>query len=357
MNAAQPGGAPDLRALLPHSPDAWPQALDIPQGRLLLIRMSEAGYRTASFLDDRILGPRTEGAWLAVDAAAEAARAAGAGRPLHFIFHAGHVGSTLLSRLLDETGMVLGLREPLPLRTLADAADALGTPESLLDEPQFAALLTTFLRFWGRGYAATRAVVVKATSSAGRLAPRLLEASPRSRAAYLGVAPEPYLATLLGGANSFADLRGHGPGRMRRLLAGRSLPIAPLHALSPGELAALGWLAERLAQSAAAACGGGRVLEIDFDGFLADVPGATTRVLGHLGLPHDDALVRALAGSAVLSRYSKAPELPFPRDERAARLAAARREHAQEIARGLAWLDRVTRADAGLAAAAGGKAA
>src|SRR6185503_2414368 len=248
MNAGTRGAAmSDLKALLPASPDAYPQAVDLVRGLVLIVRMDARAYRAASFLDDRILGPATQGAWMPGPAVTQAARQVIDGKPLHFIFHTGHVGSTLLSRLLDETGGVLGLREPLPLRTLADAYDALGSPESLLAEPQFDSLLDMLLRLWGRGYSSTRAVVVKATSSAGRLAGRLLAASPASRAVYLHLKAEPYLATLLGGANSAIDLRGHGPGRMRRLLAGRNLPAAPLSALSPGELAALGWLVEGLA--------------------------------------------------------------------------------------------------------------
>jgi hypothetical protein len=116
-------------------------------------------------------------------------------RPLHCIFHTGHVGSTLVSRLLDETGQVLSLREPLPLRTLAEAHDVLHAPESLLGPQPFDRWLETRLRLWGRGYAATRAVVVKATSSAARLAPVLLERSAGSRAIYLSLRAEPALAT------------------------------------------------------------------------------------------------------------------------------------------------------------------
>ena len=237
----------DLEALLPASPDAYPHNLDLAGERVLVVRIDERAYRNASFLDDRILSPSTQGAWLPGAAVAEASRRVRDPRPLHFIFHTGHVGSTLVSRLLDETDAILSLREPLLLRTLADAHDALGRPDSLLDAPQFEALLDMTLRLWSRGYAGTRAVVVKATSSAGRLAPAILARSPASRAVYLNLRAEPYLATLLGGANSATDLRGHGPGRMRRLLAGRELPVEPLHALSPGELAALGWLAESLA--------------------------------------------------------------------------------------------------------------
>ncbi len=339
--------------LLPVSPDAYPQAVDLVRGLVLVIRMNARAYRAASFLDDRVLGPATQGAWLPIQAVTEASEQATSVRPVHFIFHTGHVGSTLLSRLLDETGMVLGLREPLPLRTLADAHDALGTAESLLGEEQFERLLGMLLRLWSRGYDWTRAVAVKATSSAGRLAPRLLEAAPAARAVYLNLRAEPYLATLLGGAHSATDLRGHGPGRMRRLLAGRSLPTAPLHALSTGELAALGWLVESLAGARALRAAGARAIALDFDAFLADVAGGMAGVLAHFGLPCDGDFLARIPRSDLLRQYSKSPDLPFPPGERDARLAKSRREHRAEIALGLAWLDRMARADADVAVIVG----
>ena len=338
----------DLEALLPASPDAYPHNLELAGGRVLVLRLDERAYRAASFLDDRILAPSTQGAWLPGAAVTEASRRVREPRPVHFIFHTGHVGSTLLSRLLDETGLVLPLREPLLLRTIADAAESVGRPDSLLAKEQFQALLDMTLRLWSRGYAGTRAVVVKATSSAGSLAPVLLERSPPSRAVYLNLAAEPYLATLLGGANSSADLRGHGPGRMRRLLAGRALPVEPLHALSPGELAALGWLVESLTRRDAIAAHGPRVLAVDFDEFLADVPGQLGRVAAHFGLELQPAKLAAAAAGPVLGQYSKAPQLPFPPGERAARLASSRRDNRAEIARGLAWLERLAGADAGI---------
>lgn len=338
--------ARDLEALLPASPDAWPHNLDLAGGRVLVLRLDERAFRAASFLDDRILSPSTQGSWLPGAAVTEASRRVADPRPVHFIFHAGHVGSTLLSRLLDESDVVLPLREPLLLRSIAEAGEAVGRPDSLLGEAQFQALLEMAVRLWSRGYAGTRAVVVKATSSAGRLAPELLSRSPASRAVYLNLGPEPYLATLLGGANSTTDLRGHGPGRMRRLLADRTLPVEPLHALSAGELAALGWLAESLSRRAAIAAHGPRVLALDFDAFLADVPGQLARVAGHFGIAPDAAARAVAAAGPVLGRYSKAPQQPFPTGERAARLAESRRVNRAEIARGLAWLERLGNADA-----------
>jgi hypothetical protein len=338
----------DLEALLPASPDAHAHNLDLAGGRVLVLRLDERAYRAASFLDDRILSPSTQGAWLPGAAVTEASRRVRDPRPLHFIFHTGHVGSTLLSRLLDESGAVLSLREPLILRSIAEAGEAVGRPDSLLDEARYRALLEMTLRLWARGYAGTRAVVVKATSSAGRLAPELLARSPAARAVYLNLGAEPYLATLLGGANSATDLRGHGPGRMRRLLAGRTLPVLPLHALSAGELAALGWLAESLSRRETIAAHGERVLALDFDAFLADVPGGLSRVAAHFGLAPDAAARAVAAAGAVLGRYSKAPQLQFQAGERAARLAESRRANRTEIARGLAWLERLGGADASI---------
>src|SRR5688572_9662188 len=322
MNAGQPNAiARELENLLPVSPDAYPHSVDLAGGRVLVVRFDAASYRRASFLDERILGPSTRGAWLPGAGVTDAARRAVRLRPLHFIFHTGHVGSTLLSRLLDETGAALSLREPSSLRTIADAHDALGSPESLLDTPHFEALLDMALRLWSRGYDWTRAVVVKATSSAGRVAGTLLRTRPDARAVYLNLRAEPYLATLLGGANSAADLRGHGPGRMRRLLARRQLPIAPLHALSPGELAAHAWLVESLSLHDARAAEPLRVLAVDFDEFAADIASGMQRVLAHLGLEADPGFLAGVASSPVLRRYSKAPERPFDQAEREARLA------------------------------------
>ena len=315
-----------------------PQAVDLVRGLVLVIRLDARAYRAASFLDDRILGPSTEGAWIPGAAVTQAARQVANAKPLHFVFHTGHVGSTLLSRLLDETGAVLGLREPLPLRTLADAHDVLGKSESLLGTPQFEALLDMLLGLWSRGYETTCAVVVKATSSAGRLAPRLLGQSPASRAVYLNLAAEPYLAQRCWRR----ELRP-GPARPRpgphAPPAGRPrTALAPLYALSIGELAALGWLVESLSQAAALEAAGSRLLALDFDVFLAHVPGELAKVLTHFELPHDDAAIAAIRGerrappifegarAAIPARGARraprgrAPR-PFRRDRERARLA------------------------------------
>lgn len=349
MTEQPPPAAAELLTRLARSPDAYPQKVDLHSWMVLVVRFSAAAYRAASFLDDRVLAPDIEGAWLPLGDAAEASRRIVHARPLHFIFHTGHVGSTLVSRLLDETGEVLSLREPLPLRTLADVYDLQGRPDSLLSATQFNFVLELFLRLWGRGYDATRGVVVKATSSAGRLAEPILTASQGSRAVYLNLRAEPYLATLLAGQNSPTDLRGHGPERMRRLQSRTAVPLAPLHTLSLGELAALSWLAESWTQRRALAQFSARVIALDFDECLAAVSDSMSRILSHFGLSTDPAYLASVGTSPVLARYSKAPEHAYTPSLRAEVLRDSRRHNREEIRKGMDWLEHHGRADAAVA--------
>jgi hypothetical protein len=341
--------AEELLARLPGSPDAYPQKLDLNSEKVLLVRLDAAAYRAASFLDDRILAPTTQGAWLRTADVEDASRRVTNGRPVHFIFHTGHVGSTLVSRLLDETGSVLSLREPLPLRTLAEAHDGLGRVDSLISSEQFDLALGTFMRLWSRGYASTRSVVVKATSSAGRLSAPILAGSEGSRAIYMNLRPEPYLATLLAGRNSPIDLRGHGPERMRRLQSRVGTALEPLYRLSIGELAAMSWLAESWTQRDSVTRFAGRVIALDFEAFLANVADCMAQILGHFALPGDAGYLAHIDRSPALTRYSKAPEHGYTPDVRAEVLRESRRQNRAEIRKGLDWLERLARTEAAVA--------
>lgn len=324
----------------------YPMKLDLVRGRVLQIEMDEAAFRSASFLDDRILTPATRFGLIPLQELLRSAATQPGACPLHFIFHTGHVGSTLVSRLLDETGRVLSLREPLPLRTLASAQDALRDGATApLSQAQFDAIVTMCLHLWRRGFATTEAVVVKATSACARLAPSLLDAVPEARAIYLNLRAETWLATLLAGENSPIDLRGHAQERLRRLSLYLQSPLPPLEALSLGELAALSWLTETSTQLALLAGWTDRVLAIDFDVFLSDVVEQMQRTLAHFNLPQDAAFLAQISRSPVLTRYSKAPEHPYDPGLRAAVLHDSRRRNREEIAKGLRMLEQLARSE------------
>jgi len=303
----------------------YPFAYDVARDRLMLVPMDVGSYRAASFLDLRL---GLSGRWFTASSI-EAAMAKGhAARPLHFIFHAGHVGSTLLSRLLDEAAGVLSLREPMPLRALAEMRDA--------DNPLFQTRLETMLKLWERGFPDTRAVILKATSSTARIAEELFAARSASKAVLLNVGAETYLATMLAGENSAADLNALGPerwGRLQRLL-GHGIPRPE----NLGELIAMSWAAETLTQRKAAASLGARLLPIDFDRMLGDIGNTLERVLKHFDLSGDGA---AIAASGSLNRYSKAPEHAYSPSLRSQLLVQAQKAFEREIVDALEWLSRI----------------
>jgi hypothetical protein len=74
------------------------------------------------------------------------------------------------------------------------------------------------------------------------------------------------------------------------------------------------------------------------------------RVVQLFGLSPEPAFLARIAQSPVLGRYSKAPDRPFTRGTRAELLRQSRRDHGAEIAKGLAWLEALARADPAVAA-------
>src|SRR5436190_16130561 len=94
------------------------QALDPSAGEARLIAMDREAYRAASFLDDRLLQQPVDAQvvpWPTI----EEAITPDPRRDARWIFHIGHVGSTLVSRLLGELPGVLAIREPRILRDVA----------------------------------------------------------------------------------------------------------------------------------------------------------------------------------------------------------------------------------------------
>jgi hypothetical protein len=310
------------------SPVFYPHSFDAGDDRVMLVRVSAADYRLSSFLDSRILAPGMTAAWFDYVPVAVSAGLI-LPRPLHVIFHTGHVGSTLLSRLLDEVPGVLGLREPHPLQTLAEMADETRAREAYL------ARLKTFLRLWSRGFEATQTVVLKATSVAGRIAPDILAAMPEMKAVYLNLPAEAYLTAILASGSGQADLKTFEALRHRRLSArlGRELPQGG----SAGELAAIAWMVERDNQEQAKAAAGRRVMLLDFETLLGDLEGNLAQVLRHFDLPP---VAERLVKSPALTRYSKAPEqMAFSPQARAHLMDRARQTHAKEIGKGLALIE------------------
>jgi hypothetical protein len=310
---------------LSHSPTWLP--LDVQGNALRLVRLDEAAYASASFLDQRLLamGHATGHCSPATVAAAARSLAPRA----HYIFHTGHVGSTLISRLLGTQEQFFALREPALLRAYAVA----GAAGEVL--PELAAALALLSRTWRQSQRA----LIKVTSFVSELAVPILAADREAYALLMYTRPLTYLRTILAGPNSRRENQQLTAARRKRLA--RRLPAWAEDPGGEGESVALSWLCEMMALGEAAQRYPQRVLWTDFDAFLVAPRAGLERMFRALKASPPVAAVEALVSGPLMRQYSKAPEHAYDSALRQAVLASADAEHAAEIRRGLAWLERV----------------
>jgi hypothetical protein len=316
------------------SPELHLHQIDLVQQNGLFVQMNPGAYRAASFLDGRSFNHQTLGGWIPFQQIQQTVlQGALPESLLHFIFHMGHTGSTLISRLLDESGVVQSLREPLVLRDLAVMHDRKKDSDHLLSPQDVDAWTEIMLRLWSRCRPGRQCAIVKATSSTARVAAELMRARSSARAIYLSMAAEPYIAVILGGPASLMDIRGHAEERMRRLTRFLGQEPKPLHELSPGELVAASWVCEALTREQIRQSAGERLLCLDFDEFLGDIPAAIRRLLVHFGLPGGEDMTNRIATSPALGQYAKAPEHAYSSRLRADVIQDSRQRNSVEIGR------------------------
>lgn len=254
--------------------------------------------------------------------------------PLHFIFHIGHCESTLLSRLLQGWPRVQSLREPLPLRTLAEARPALVHHGAGFSATQWQDVLHALLALWARPLPGIDMTMLKATSSCNGLIEPILATSPVSRAVLLDMPLEPYLATLFKSPDSVRDAAAAAPERLAFLHGTLQDEHLSLNALSLPQLCAMGWLAEQLRFSGLSRDEhASRVLRVRFDALLQQPEPTLQRIAAHLGWSVDAVL--AAVASPAWGRYSKAQDHAYGTADRAWDLDESRRRHAPHIREGL----------------------
>lgn len=307
--------------------------------RMQLVELAEADYRAASFLDERLLANTMRHRW--AEWPEVRGMAAGLVERSHFIFHIGHVGSTLLSRLIGEHPGLFSLREPAILRTLAQ--DQEGDPLAVAGE-EVEETRSVCLRLLSRSWRADQTAVVKATSFVSEIADDLLARTTDARALLLFATPLAYLRGILGGPASRAEAHAMAASRLARLNRRLDSGDRPLESLSEGERIAASWLAEMAGLHAAARRHPDRILWINFDQFLADPAAGLASAFAHLRVHASTADVLKVLGGPIMRSYSKAPEHAYDRELRARVLMEAEAEHGAEIRRGMDWLGRAASA-------------
>jgi len=297
------------------------QALDPASGMTRLVRMDREAYRSASFLDDRILGEPRE---VAVLPWAELAAAVtpNARTDARWIFHIGHVGSTLVARMLGELQNVLSIREPRILRDVAGVSAA--------RRPAFTVALPAL---FSRTFARNQMAIVKATSFVSEIAPELVPIGERTL--FMFATPRTYIASILAGENSTKELAILAPSRAERVADRATLP-KPSNA---AEAAAWAWACEMTAlERAAEAMPGRQVQWLDFDRFLRDVPRELAGAAEFFGFDPEPNSIEAVAEGPLMRRYSKALEYDYSPSLRRDLIAEADMANREDIDRALAML-------------------
>ena len=329
----------DIADALGASPEWFPHELTLPADGISFVRLKKADYEQASFLDARLAPALGTKQVLRFDQIAAAIAAAPLAECGGYIFHIGHVGSTLLSRLVGAHARAFSLREPMILRTFAQlAATPEERPREWRDDPD--ARLGICLKLLSRTFEPRQKAVVKATSFVSELAAGLVSRASQPRAVMMYVAPESYLATILGGPNSRQEARMMAPNRLLRLHRRIGSAAWELTSLSEGEMLALTWACEMSALAEAVRAGSERALALNFDQFLVRPAPILMSVLRHFGTDATQEEARAILAGPDMYRYSKAPEHAYDADLRRDVLNEARAAHGAEIRRGLLWLDR-----------------
>jgi hypothetical protein len=299
------------------------QALDPRAGIVRLVEMTPETYRSASFLDDRIFQQPQESRLVAWDEIA-ARLPEGARTDARWIFHIGHVGSTLVARLLGELEAVLSVREPRALRDLTFFPAAV--------RERFIPVLRALL---SRTFDPHQTALIKATSMVSEIAGELMPEG--ERALFMYAAPQSYIPSILAGENSRKELGAMADLRRRRL-EGRGIQLPPPR--NEADLAAQAWACEMTALEAAAGEAGDRsYLWMDFDRMLDGMDAALAQTTAFFGFEAEPDRFREILSGPLMRRYSKAPEHDYSPDLRRAVIAQANAEHGREIGEALVMLE------------------
>lgn len=315
------------------------QQLDLHSDRAAFLGVPEATYRDSPFLDHRLKAPRQEPLIARVSSLQDAARSV----PLpatNWIFHPGHVGSTLLSRLLGELNAILPVREPLPLRNVGGQYRELGHPLAILARAEYERLEHAVFLMIGRTFSKTQRALVKATSDCCILLQRALRANAGSRAIWLHVDLETFLAGMLRNDMRRQETRGFAQTRLwdlHELLGDQSIR---LHDLDIGRITAVSWLANQGHRLRAREAGfADRILEVHFHDLLDHTREQLQAILEHFAIPSRDRDLDRMAASRWRGAYAKDPRNRFGPEQRYRQIEASLQANRDAIAGAMAFAE------------------
>src|ERR1700761_7207046 len=200
---------------LPQDASWFPHSTEARSDTVNLVHVSRLELEQASFLDERLLTSQIKGlqvSWKEILGALDGKLP----ERCHYIFHIGHVGSTLLSRLMGSHRAALSLRDPLILRNFAQLAAESVPPEGFRGA-DFETRLASTVQLLSRTFKQGEVSIIKATSFVSELAARLMSRPASPHAVMVFVSPESYLASIFSGPTSRQEAKIHLRARLARL--------------------------------------------------------------------------------------------------------------------------------------------
>jgi len=152
--------------------------------------LSREMHRDAVFLDPRFLSRAKKSAPIAASYV-EAVDGSHSGGEIHFVFHTGFCGSTLLARALDQPGVSMGLKEPYVLQGFASQWGRMQRTPGAMPALRLA------IGLLARPFAAVEVQVVKANNCANHTIPEILCLRPHAKALFMGASLGAFLRAIM----------------------------------------------------------------------------------------------------------------------------------------------------------------
>ena len=322
------------KALILADPEWLAHRYDEASDSFRFVRATREAHRAATFLTDEHLADTHE--FVAVPRI-EIDRSALPSAPIHFVFHSAYCCSTLVARMFDRQGSVMGLKEPVLLN------DMVGWRRRRADTQRLATVLDLSLALLARPFAGERHVVVKRSSIVTSIASAMMGIRPQARALQLYAPIEDFLSSIA--------VKGlWGRQWVRTSLIGQAKDNALSHRFTTEELleltdlqaAGLGWLSHlAIFAKMREKFGAERIAICDSASLLRD-PLCTTRAFyGHFDIELSDAHAMEVAQGEAFTRNSK-DQSHYSAEHRRAQLDQTREANREEIEMVAEWVRRLS---------------
>jgi hypothetical protein len=325
--------------------------LDVEIGKQVfkLVRLKEADYREAIFLDARFQTNNYDRGEIPISRLHNIfPQRVSIDHPAAYIFHIGHCGSTLLSRVLSVSRSVLPLREPMTLTFLANQQRILGQPVCQLDKARYKRLGIMILCGLERRFENIQLPIIKAKSICNNLIGPVLKTHANRRAILMYV---PFASFITGNYKYrmvSPDLRRQARSRMEDWMNIPGAPALHLSQLTMPQLSGLTWLSNMHALLKARKEFGSQVLLIDFEDFLHDPSEYLAQITDFLGLEHEQQEIIDGYGKIAM-QYSKMPGKAYSAQTRLKEMERAREDKHEQIKLGLEWVRSIIQSTPALA--------